>query len=247
MNPQERELIQSVFDRLAKMAGAPKDPEAEAMIVERLRALPDAPYHLVQAVVVQELTIKQAETHVAELERQLAQARANAAPQAPAAGSFVGAAANPWGRSALPSVPATPPQMAQPQPQYGQPQQQYGQPQQQYQQPQPWGQPSAGGSFLRTAAGAAVGVAGGMMLAQGLSSMFSGSHGAFGGGGLGTHAANPASEAITENTTVNNYYSGNPPPAADQPPPAPYEDNSADYTVGYDGGGGYDDGGSDTF
>ena len=65
MTPQERDLIQSVFDRLARAAGSPKDPEAEALIAERLRTLPDGVYGLVQAVVFQDLALKRAEAHVA--------------------------------------------------------------------------------------------------------------------------------------------------------------------------------------
>ena len=59
MTPQERDLILNVFDRLTKLAGGAKDREAEALIAERMRAIPDSAYNLVEAVVVQEMAIKE--------------------------------------------------------------------------------------------------------------------------------------------------------------------------------------------
>jgi hypothetical protein len=162
MTPSERDLIQSVFDRLSKLAGGPKDREAEALIHERLRAMPDAAYNLVEAVVVQEMAIKEHEARIRDLEAQLA-GRVQTPPQQQ--GGF-GRPGGVWGggRGSVPSTQA--------------PQQQVQQQQYAPQQPSPWGgQPSAGGGFLRTAAGAAVGVAGGMLLANSISSMFAGGHG----------------------------------------------------------------------
>ncbi|WP_040567375.1 DUF2076 domain-containing protein [Magnetospirillum molischianum] len=218
MTPQERSLIQSVFDRLARLAGSPKDSEAEALILASIRQIPDAPYQLVQAVVVQEQALNEADARIAELQRQLAEAQAQARTAQPAqqpasGGLFSGI--NPWGRSRVPQTPAAPaPGYAPaPPPGFGGGQPAYPQPPQS----SPWGggAPSAGGSFLRTAAGTAVGVAGGVMLAQGLSSMFGGSHAAA--------AAAP-----------------NVPPAADPAAAAPvsYDTQVAD-TGGYDAGGDY--------
>lgn len=230
MTPQERDLILSVFDRLTKIAGGTKDREAEALIAERMRAVPDAAYNLVEAVVVQENAIKDRDARISELERQL-----TGAPQQQTGGGFASQAGSPqagspWNRGSVPSVPAQQPQQYAPQPQQG-----------------PWGQPSGGGSFLRTAAGAAVGVAGGMLLANSISGMFGGGHaggGAFGGG----HANGGASPVSETNTTTNNYYGGA--PGADQPQPTDtqpqYDTNVADDS-GYDSGGGWDDGGGDSF
>lgn len=240
MTPQERDLIQTVIDRLAKVAGSPKDAEAEAYLTERLRPLPDAAYNLVQAVVIQELGLKQAETRIAELERQLAEARAAAPQSQPAGAGFLAGSPNPWARSSVPPVGAPPPQ-----PQYAAPSPQYAPaPQYAAQQPTSWGQPAAGGGFLRSAATTAAGVAGGVLLAEGLSSMFSGHHGGgFGGGFAGGSpwGATPVSETVNE-TVVNNYYSG--PPPADTAPAASYDTSVSD-----DGDyGGFDDAGdSDTF
>ncbi|CUW38229.1 conserved protein of unknown function(Protein of unknown function DUF2076,1-227) [Magnetospirillum sp. XM-1] len=225
MTPSERDLILSVFDRLSKLAGGPKDREAEALIVERLRAVPDAAYNLVEAVVVQEMAIKENEARIRDLEARLA---GQSQPQQPGGGFGRGA----WG-GGRGSVPATQaPQQQVQQQQYAPP------PQQQYaQQPSPWGgQPSAGGGFLRTAAGAAVGVAGGMLLANSISSMFAGGHG---GSSAGTGAQTAG------DTTINNYY-GSSAPAGDTAAQPSYDTTIADdqsygdFDPGYDVGGGDD-------
>jgi hypothetical protein len=233
MTPQERDLILNVFDRLAKLAGGTKDREAEALIAERMRAIPDSAYNLVEAVVVQDLAIKERDARINELEQRL-----SSAPPPQQQGGFAqGPAANPWGRGSVPSVPQQQAQQYAPPPQYA-PQPQYAQPQ------SPWGGQPGGGGFLRTAAGAAVGVAGGMLLANSISSMFAGGHA---GGSPFGGSASPASETITENIT-NNYYGSAPPaaPTADYQPQ--FDTNVADtsgYDPGYDGGGGFDDGGGD--
>ena len=224
MTPQERDLIESVFSRLAQNAAAPKDPEALALIAERARALPDAAYGLVQAVLVQEAMLKQAQARLTDLEQRLAAAPPAAAP------SFLGGAApaNPW----APQGPARPaPQQQQPAfappPQYAQPQQ-----------ASPWGAPpAAGGGFLQQAATAAVGVAGGMLLAEGVSSLFSGHHGGFGGGfgggyeptGFGT-----GQPEMVENVVVNNYY-GDSAPSDGGVQTADYGSGDVDFSSG--GGG----------
>ncbi|ARJ66690.1 hypothetical protein WV31_13930 [Magnetospirillum sp. ME-1] len=213
MTPAERDLILSVFDRLSKLAGGPKDREAEALIVERLRAVPDAAYNLVEAVVVQEMAIKENEARIRDLEARLA---GQSQPQQQGGGFGRGV----WGRGSVPSTQA--PQQQVQQQQYAPP------PQQQYaQQPSPWGgQPSAGGGFLRTAAGAAVGVAGGMLLANSISSMFAGGHGA---------SASAPQQASDTGSHV----------PADTAPPS-YDTNIADdqgygdFDPGYDVGGGDD-------
>lgn len=227
MTPQERDLIQSVFDRLAKLAGGPKDREAEALILERMRAVPDSAYNLVEAVVVQEMAIKEHEARIRELEAQLA---GQSQPQQPGGG--FGRSAWGGGRGSVPSTQV--PQQQVQQQQYAQ------QPQQQYAQPSPWGgQPSAGGGFLRTAAGAAVGVAGGMLLANGISSMFAGGHA---GGSPWGGGAHPAGDTVT-----NNYYGSSAPAAGGEAPQATYDTNIADDQGYADFDPGYDVGGDDSF
>jgi len=227
MTPQEKELIQSVFNRLGAVSGQPKDPEVDALIREQVARLPDAAYGLVQAVIMQEIGLNQAQQQIAALQQQLQQ-------QAPAqSGSFLGGA-NPWGGSvpnsgrpqaAWGQQPASQPVYAAPQPQYQQPQAPQYAPQPQYQQPVGgFAQaPSAGGSFLRNAATMAAGVAGGTLIAEGISSMFGGHRGFGGGFGGGMPGG------VVENvTTVNNYYG-----------------DSQDSGSGYDNAG-YDDSGFDS-
>ncbi|MEO0036297.1 MAG: hypothetical protein RLZZ501_2320 [Pseudomonadota bacterium] len=231
MTPQERSLIQSVFDRLARLAGAPKDPEADALIQASMRQNPDAGYQLVEAVVVQEQALNDAQARIADLERQIAALQAARQPQAPAPSGGLFSGLNPFGRSRVPQTPPAPPAY----PQQAYPQQpgyppQPGYPQQPgYGQPSPWGAPSAGGSFLRTAAGTAVGVAGGVLLAESISNMF---------GGHAANAANVASAAGAEHLGAPVSYDTQ---VADQ---GGY-DPSGDFGVDAGGDVGYDDGGFD--
>ena len=41
MTPQERQLIDDLFDRLAKLEDAPRDPEAMSVIMHGLRKAPN--------------------------------------------------------------------------------------------------------------------------------------------------------------------------------------------------------------
>ncbi|HET9687433.1 MAG TPA: DUF2076 domain-containing protein, partial [Pseudolabrys sp.] len=54
MTPQERQLVDDLFDRLAGLENAPRDPEAERAISEGLARAPHAIYPLVQTVLVQD-------------------------------------------------------------------------------------------------------------------------------------------------------------------------------------------------
>ncbi|MGH9697652.1 MAG: DUF2076 family protein, partial [Bryobacteraceae bacterium] len=47
MTPQERQLTDDLFDRLSRLEGVPRDPEAAAAIAQGLRTAPNAPYALV--------------------------------------------------------------------------------------------------------------------------------------------------------------------------------------------------------
>src|SRR5262249_39053368 len=101
MTPQEKNLIDSVFDRLAQAPAGQRDADAAAHIRDRAAAQPDALYGLVQAVLLQELALNQASARIAELERQLAQSGA-------ASGSGFLGGSGPWGQSrpAQPQQPA---------------------------------------------------------------------------------------------------------------------------------------------
>ena len=212
MTPQERDLIQGVFDRLSRSGIGQKDFDAEALIAENFRRLPDAAYGLVQAVIMQEMGLNQATSRIAELQRQLDEARAGARASSSGGGGFLSglnpfASApaaprpSPWAAAAAAPAYAPPPAPA-----YAPPPGAAG----------PWAQPpaqpSAAGGFLRNAATMAAGVAGGTLIAEGLSSLFGGHHygGGFGGGyGGGFGGAGPwagGQPEVVENVTVNNYY-----------------------------------------
>ena len=245
MTPQEKDLIQGVFDRLARAGTGPKDPDAEALIQDGLRRQPDAPYALVQAVIVQEMGLNQASQRINELQHQLDQARAAAPSPAAGGGSFLGNA-SPWSGGSVPRsgpAPMAAPQ-PQPQPQPLAPSAAWNQPQPAAPAASPWAgqqQSSPVGGFLRNAATMAAGVAGGTLIAEGLSSMFGGHHfgGGYGGGfGGGMAGGSPwgggPGGVVEENVTVNNYYGGN--DAQDSGvQDASYDDSS------YDDGGGFDD------
>jgi hypothetical protein len=68
MTPQERQLIDDLFDRLSKVESAPRDPNAVAAIAQGLRIAPNAVYALVQTVLVQDEALKQAHHRIEELE-----------------------------------------------------------------------------------------------------------------------------------------------------------------------------------
>src|SRR5215813_11458981 len=68
MTPEERNLVIELFDRLATLEDAQRDPEAERLIRDGLRQAPNAPYALVQTVLVQDDALKRADARIRELE-----------------------------------------------------------------------------------------------------------------------------------------------------------------------------------
>src|SRR5262245_49965243 len=177
MTPEERQLITGLFDRMRGFALAGKDGEAEALINEGMRSVQNAPYMLVQSVLVQEQALQQAEGRINELEEQV-RALQRTPQQPPAGGSFLGGlfgsrpAAEPArGPTSVPAVGsrATPP-VEDSRPGWMSPQ---ASPQPGAQPGQP-AQPAAGG-FLRSAMTTAAGVAGGMLAAGAISNLLGGS------------------------------------------------------------------------
>ena len=75
MTPQERDLITTLLDRLKSAATQQKDPEADTLIRQAVAQQPDMPYYLVQTVVIQDLSLHSAQDRIADLERQLAEAK----------------------------------------------------------------------------------------------------------------------------------------------------------------------------
>ena len=69
MTPQEQALVDELFDRLASVENAPRDPEAERAITDGLRRAPHAVYALVQTALVQDEALKRANARIQELEQ----------------------------------------------------------------------------------------------------------------------------------------------------------------------------------
>jgi hypothetical protein len=215
MTPQERQLVDDLFDRLSRMESAPRDPDATAAITQGLRTAPNAVYALVQTVLVQDEALRRANGRIQELE-------AAAAPQQDHAGGFLDSMRDSvlgqtQPRGSVPNVRAPEVgsrpvwnsgqvmQQAQSPGQYDQGgygqhgQGGYGQPYggqsyggqsyggQSYGAPQ--GPMGGGGSFLGTAAAAAAGMVGGSLLLNGIRSMMGGSHHGFGDSSLMTEKA----------------------------------------------------------
>jgi uncharacterized protein len=68
MTPQERDLTTILLDRLSKTEGQPKDTEAETLIRDTTAERPDAPYSLVQTVLIQDLSLHDAQIKITGLE-----------------------------------------------------------------------------------------------------------------------------------------------------------------------------------
>ncbi|AZE57634.1 Putative transmembrane protein [Pseudomonas synxantha] len=176
MNSEEQTLIDGLFSRLqqAETDSAPRDAQAEARIKEHMTRQPAAGYYMTQSLLVQEHALqaldaqnKQQAQQIQQLQDELQ--RAKSAQPAPASGGgflssiFGGSSREPqpapsnsgggWREPARPSF--NPPA-----------------PQQNYQQPQAPAAAPVGSGFLGGAMKTAAGVAGGVLLAEGISSLF---------------------------------------------------------------------------
>jgi uncharacterized protein len=208
MTLEEKNLIEGLFQRLQQADTNPKDAEAEQLIRAKTAEVPSAPYLLVQAVLVQEHALANAQARIADLENHLRNAQAQPGP---GGGSFLSGVSRFFGNKPQPQ--AAPPPLPQQAPV---PQQAQSAPPPITVVPQstPYPStvnlgPSSGGSFLQSAMATAAGVAGGQLLFQGIESLIGHNAGPFGpalesrgfySGGMGGN---------TE--VVNNYY------GADQP------------------------------
>jgi uncharacterized protein len=235
MTPLERQMLTSLFERVASTGSTPRDPEAEAFIDDCIRTQPHAPYVLSQTVLVQQQALEAAVKRVQELE---AQVKAQAAPQEET--SFLGSLGKSLFGGSAPAASAPPranydssAYARQPDPNYARAPQNY--PPQQPAQSGPWGAPQApaGGGFLQSALTTATGVAGGMVLANALGGMFGGrSAGLFGGG---------AASGFGGGETINNFYE-TAPNGGDQHAQDVLQDQDQDQDdaqdAGFDSGGG---------
>jgi uncharacterized protein len=68
MTPQEQELVNELFHRLAQLESNPRDPSAERLIADGLREAPHAIYALVQTALVQDEALKRANARIEELQ-----------------------------------------------------------------------------------------------------------------------------------------------------------------------------------
>jgi hypothetical protein len=195
MTPQERQLIDELFDRLAKVESAPRDSEAMNAIMQGLRSVPNAIYPLVQTVLLQDEALRRAAERIQQLEQGHAQDQGQS-------GGFLDSMRDKlFGQSNQPrgSVPNVPPPVPESRPVWnsgqvlqqsqgqGQYDQGYGQGYGQggyggpgYGQGPYGGGPQSplggGGSFLGTAAATAAGFIGGSLLMNSIRGMMGGGH-----------------------------------------------------------------------
>ena len=167
MTPQERQLVDDLFDRLARLETAPRDAAAERAIAEGLARAPNAIYPLVQTVLVQDEALKRADARIRELTGEDA--------AEPATGGFLDSMREViTGRPTATSVPRVRPAAS------GEPDPRWNRGGALAPAAAPTATPSPGapgGSLLGTAAASAAGVIGGALLLNSISSMF-GHHGA---------------------------------------------------------------------
>lgn len=250
MNTQERDLIAQFF---ARVGGAttgsvpqttsslpPIDPQADQYIGEMFQKYPEARYRITQMAVVQEAALAEAQNRIRQLQwqlqqaqQQLAAAQQQAQPQPQQAARPGGFFSGMFGGGAQQARPAAPPPgwggaapSAPPQPVYPPGM-------------QPGMFPQRGSGFLGSALTTAAGVAGGMMVGNALTDLFSGHHDA---GGMGAGMAPPMGGG--GETIINNNY-------GDSASADPFGGSGVAADPGFDAGGdagggdagGFDDGG----
>jgi hypothetical protein len=188
MTPQERQLIDDLFDRLSRLENSPRDPDAQAAIAQGLRQAPNATYALVQTALVQDEALRRAHERIQELE--------GGAPEQRQSGGFLDSMRESiFGQGQRGSVPNVRAPDIGDRPvwnsgqvmQQGQGPGQYGGGGYGAQQPPPM-PGGGGGSFLGTAAAAAAGVVGGSLLLGSIRSMMGGSGGQQGFGDTANHS-----------------------------------------------------------
>lgn len=147
MDQSERRVIDDLFTKLQTAEGqsGPRDAEAEASIRGHLERQPAAPYYMAQAIVVQQDALSHAQGRIQQLERELAERPAGGG------GGFLSGLFG--GGQPQTQTPPPPPQQMQSTPARSYPQ-------------------AGGGGFLAGAAQTAMGVAGGFLIADALSSLF---------------------------------------------------------------------------
>ena len=168
MQSEEQRLIEGLFQRLkqAEQQSGARDAGADRQIQEFVRQQPSAPYYMAQSILIQEAALKRLHERVQRLETELTELK-NARPAA--GGGFLSSLfggsrtnrpqpASPWNNPAQQTPPGYTGYAQNPPPGYTG----YAQ------------QPNAprGGGFMAGALQTAAGVAGGVVLADMLTSMF---------------------------------------------------------------------------
>lgn len=158
MDNRDREAIEELFGKIARVEGqsGPRDAEAEVHIRSRIAAQPSAPYYMAQTIVVQEQALSEAQRRIDELESRDAQTSSGGG----LLGSIFGGGQGIRSRSPAGSVSPR---------------------QQRQDDGGPWGSRGGmgrgmgmgGGGFLAGAAQTAMGVAGGVVLGNMLADMLS--------------------------------------------------------------------------
>ena len=176
MNSEEQTLIDGLFSRLqqAETDSAPRDAQAEARIKEHMARQPAVGYYMTQSILVQEHALQSLDAQNKQQAQQIQQLqdelqRAKATQPAPAsAGGFLSSIFGGGSREPQPAPSNSGGGWREPaRPAFGQPA-----PQQNYQPPQAPVAAPAGSGFLGGAMKTAAGVAGGVLLAEGISSLF---------------------------------------------------------------------------
>lgn len=175
MESNERQLIDGLFNRLqqAEQQAAPRDAEAERHIAAAVAAQPAAPYYMSQVILAQEQALQALNQRVQQLEREVAERPAAGggflgglfgAPAAPTppARAAAGSGRRGWSGTPAAGAAAAPGTDASAGGRRG------------WSNAAPGAGSGAGGGFLASAAQTALGVAGGVMLANALTGLFSG-------------------------------------------------------------------------
>ncbi|CAH3553618.1 hypothetical protein AI3045V2_1700, partial [Enterobacter cloacae] len=154
MQYEEQQLINGLFERLkqAEQQNSQRDADAERQIAEFVRQQPAAPYYMAQSILIQEAALKRLQARVQELESELAAQKSKPSTGGSFLGGlFGGGKSNPQPDNSWNAQPQQPPA------------QDYSRA------PAP---ATRGGGFMAGALQTAAGVAGGIALAEMLTSMF---------------------------------------------------------------------------
>lgn len=194
MRPEEREMIQDLFDRVGAATTESNDRDAERLIRDAVARNPNAPYVLVQTVLLQEEALRRADERIRELQE------AQAANDDRGSRSFLDSARDLGRRFGQSGGGGSVPNAGVRQndaDSFRRPDDtRYAQPP--AAQPAP---PMGGGGFLSSALSTVGSVAGGMLLADGIRGLFGGHAGA--GDLFGGARATETPSASTDNKTTN--------------------------------------------